>query len=351
MAKTRSDVARNDWYRVASGKGVLFLHELRRLLGRGPFEKMMDSFGREQAGKEISSEQFQAHAERESGKSLKKFFAAWLQQPGLPTLDLERMYVKVNGKGFQTQGKIFRERLAMLTTVPITVETAKGKITKLVALDSPTTTFTIETEQQPQRVVVDRDNVTAKANGGTFSVLSFYQELEQCLIVYGTADEVSTNREAAEALQRAIIERWANYTVPIKTDKDVSDDALKSHHVLLIGRPDSNPLVQRFQAALPIQFGHRSFTVRGDTYAHAGSALIAAGQNPLNSRYSLVVVAGLSAESTVHAPAAFLSRDQRPAEVLVLPNKGKRRALVIPAPELTRDLGRSQDTATQTGSR
>src|SRR5262249_45246659 len=62
LAKTRSDVARNDWYRVASGKGVLFLHELRRLLGRGPFEKMMDSFGREQAGKEISSEQFQAHA-------------------------------------------------------------------------------------------------------------------------------------------------------------------------------------------------------------------------------------------------------------------------------------------------
>src|SRR5205823_4943230 len=148
------------------------------------------------------------------------------------------------------------------------------------------------------------------------------------LIIYGTKAEVPTNQEAAEALQRALIERGWNYEVPIKSDKEVTEEDLKSHHLLLIGRPNTNRVVEQVCGSLPVQFGPQSFTVRHETYAHPGSALIAAGENPLNRRYSVVVMAGLSAEETLRAAPALMSRVGRTAEVVVLPHNARTRALV-----------------------
>ena len=107
----------------------------------------------------------------------------------------------------------------------------------------------------------------------------------------------------------------------------------------MIGRPDSNALVARFQAAFPVTFGSRSFVVRKKTYAHMGSAVVAAGENPANPRFSVVNLAGLSAEATLRVPSAYLRRNQRPAEVLVLPYHRPAELLVIPAKELVRELG------------
>ena len=63
-----------------------------------------------------------------------------------------------------------------------------------------------------------------------------------------------------------------------------------------------------------------------------------AAENPLNPRYALVVIAGLSPESTYHTPALLFSRGRSAAEVLVLPNKRQSRALVVPARELVADF-------------
>jgi hypothetical protein len=251
LTEIKSDLAHDEWYRLASGKGVLVLNALRHLLGDPLFEETMDSFGRAHAGKKVTTAEFQAHVEKAAGKSLADFFEKWVRQPG-----------------------------------------------------------------------------HAKQNDAAFSILSFAGEQEDTLIVYGTAEEVPTNREAAEAMQKAIRESWSNITVPIKSDQEVSEAELKTHHLILIGRPGTNLLAERFRKALPIRFGGGSFVVRGKTYANPGSAVVAAASNPLNPRYSLVIVAGLSAESTLRAPG-FMGRSARPAEVLVLPQGEQALALVI----------------------
>src|SRR5262249_12617277 len=136
------------------------------------------------------------------------------------------------------------------------------------------------------RVWLKETDLPSKEHGGripAFSVLSFLHELEQTLIVYGTADETPTNKEAAEALQQAIRARHSNYTVPIKSDTEVSADDLKSNHLLLIGRPNSNGIVKRFEKSLPVRFGSASFSI----FAHPRSAVIAATENPTNRRFSV----------------------------------------------------------------
>jgi hypothetical protein len=257
LSKIHTDTERDEWYRIASGKGVLLLHELHKKLGDGKFADMMDAFGRDFAGKPAATAEFQAHVVKWANGGagdLTALFDQWLNGTGLPG-DKEK---------------------------------------------------------------------------GVYTVHSFHHDLEKTLIVYGTLDETYTNREAAEALQQAI-RQGPNITVPIKADKDVTDADLKDRHLLLIGRPDSNRCIARFKDALPITFGPRSFTVGKDSYAHAGSAVIAAGENPLNPRYSLVVVAGLDGASTLRN-AANPAAGGRAAEVVVLANGQGPRALVVSVP-------------------
>jgi hypothetical protein len=80
---------------------------------------------------------------------------------------------------------------------------------------------------------------------------------------------------------------------------------------------------------MPVTFGSRSFVVGKECYAHAGSAVIAAGENPLNPRYSLVVIAGLDGASTLKVAPALTGGGVRAAEVVVLPHGQHARNLVI----------------------
>ncbi len=139
-----------------------------------------------------------------------------------------------------------------------------------------------------------------KASGRFWSVDAFERQLDSTLIIYGTLAEADAQREAAVMLQRKLAGRWANITVPIKADKDVTDNDILRNHILLIGRPATNRITARFADALPLHFGPASFKLRDQAYAHPHTAIVAAGPNPLASAKdrSVVVFAGLSAEGT-----------------------------------------------------
>src|SRR5262249_38959223 len=161
------DVRQNDWYRVAEGKGVWVLHELRRLLGEKKFPEVMDSFGRDHAGKEVTSAEFQAHVERAAGHRLHGFFDFWLREPGLPpALRLGRAACSpVKNEGpkaqWQVDGEFFRDGPGPRTVVDVTVETEKGEVTKRFDVEGPQTAFSVHTSDRPVRVVVDKYGSTA----------------------------------------------------------------------------------------------------------------------------------------------------------------------------------------------
>jgi hypothetical protein len=339
LKDTKADLRQSDWHRVASGKGVLLLHDLRSRLGAEAFDDLMDRFGRAHAGKPTSAEEFRAFVLEAKPKGVgPDFFDSWLLKPGLPQLALGQVSVRRAGKGYEVKATLSARKTWPSAPVEVTVETKAGDVTKTVSVEGDATTFTIDTDDAPRRLVVDKNNRTAKANGGAFSVLTFFEEIEDTLIVCGTGDEVNANREAAESLQQAIRARWCNVTVPIKTDKEATDDDLKTHHVVLIGRPDCNAVVAKYRDQLPITFGDRSFTANGEAYAHMDSAVLAATENLLNPRYSMVVVAGLSSAATLRAAPLLAANDRRAAEVVVLPHGKDAKSLVAPAKDLVRDL-------------
>lgn len=177
-----------------------------------------------------------------------------------------------------------------------------------------------------------------------WSIDGFRSEPDRALIVYGTLRDAQAQREAASILQDRIARRWGNYTVTIKADSEVTDDELKGNHLLIIGRPGTNRLADRFADRLPVPFGPGSFRVGDATYAHAGSAIAAAGPNPeAPNRYGIVVFAGLGADATRSCVAKAFDRMGGPAPAVLMPVGGGARPILIPAKPKPADVAERQE--------
>ena len=86
LSETHAEITRDEWYQIATGKGVLLLAALRSKLGDDAFLKLMDEFGRDHAGKAVATDDFRAASEALPNHELKPFFTEWLSKTGLPTI-------------------------------------------------------------------------------------------------------------------------------------------------------------------------------------------------------------------------------------------------------------------------
>jgi Phospholipase B/S-layer like family, C-terminal region len=338
LSQTKSNPRDENWYRVAAGKGVLMLHSLRDLVGAKDFDRLMDEFGRQNAGQQVTTAQFQSYVESGTGKNLKSFFDRWLNYPGLPRLELLKSQVRKDGQEWIVTINIRRNKESTNWIVPVTVETAKGEVSGSVKSEKLQNSIELRTSHKPLQVFVDKYGLTGRSNGSAFTILTFDTEVEKALIVYGTLNEAEANHEAALLLQQSVRRREHNITPVIKMDSEVTEQDLANHHLLLIGRPDSNSLLQRFQDTLPATFRKHSFEIRGTTYAHPESAIIMATDNPLNRRYSVVTIAGLSGLSTLQVMSKFEDNSLSYAQIAVLPHEQTEVDLVSPTPELMQEI-------------
>jgi hypothetical protein len=165
--------------------------------------------------------------------------------------------------------------------------------------------------------------------GPVFTTASWLHEAGSAVIVYGTAGDNSANRAAAAALAKVVRVSHGNVVVSVKSDTEAADADLTGRHVVLVGRPATNRIADRFAAAFPVTFGAGSIAVGDEVFAHDGTAVVAAGTNPQSPRYSAVLVAGLSADATyrVCERGSFPS-----AEVCVYPTGGGPRRLIVTPP-------------------
>ncbi|QJW97662.1 C45 family autoproteolytic acyltransferase/hydolase [Frigoriglobus tundricola] len=170
-----------------------------------------------------------------------------------------------------------------------------------------------------------------RIEGPAFAVNTWLQAPESALIVYGTRADAAANREAAAALRDGVLNGGWNVAIPAKADTEVTDSDMKGRHVLLVGRPPTNAVAARHAAAFPVTFGSASVRVQDRYYAHEGTAVVAAGTNPTDPRFSVVLIAGLSADATYRA--AGRSAQQVSGEVCVLPAGGAAKPTVVTRPK------------------
>jgi hypothetical protein len=337
LRKIASDPSDDTWFMSASGRGVMLLSELRMRLGADKFDAAMDAFGRAHAGQSVESQAFVTAISAVGGPSTGDFFSRWLDgTDALPTLELLDVSSEQKGESYVVSGRIVSHGGCTPTNIEVTVETDGDETTSAFGFDSGAAEFHVTCDKKPTRVVVNKYGKTPCVNGWNWTCSAYTRDVEHTMIIYGTRVEGVANHIAAQKLQQGIVDQWEHLVVPVKADTEVSKDDLRSNHLLLIGRPECSELIERLSHSLPVTFGPRSFIARGQLYANAESAVIAAGSNPMDSRYSIVCVAGLSPVATLRA-AKSLPEDS-PAPVKVMAAHEDPKNIVPPAFELTREL-------------
>jgi hypothetical protein len=146
-------------------------------------------------------------------------------------------------------------------------------------------------------------------DGPAYLTRDIWRKLAWSVIVYGTVRDAGSNRYAAEQLQNRFLDRYESQ-VPIYKDFEVTDDLLRHHDVVFVGRPESNSALARWSEKLGLDYQGAAFRINGTVHASEREGLILAAGNPLDATRMVLVVAGNDALSTVKAQKADLSADE-----------------------------------------
>lgn len=82
--------------------------------------------------------------------------------------------------------------------------------------------------------------------------------------------------------------------LPVKSADQVTSAEIESSNLILWGDPDTNPLIARIAAKLPITWRENTFTFRGKSYDRGGHVPVLILPNPLNPRRYVVLNSGLT---------------------------------------------------------
>lgn len=134
--------------------------------------------------------------------------------------------------------------------------------------------------------------------GASYVASDIRNRLSSAILVYGTMADAGANRYAAEQLQKNFY-GWLEHEVPIRKDFELSEDELRTHDIIFVGRPETNSALAMWQDQLGLHSSGGLFQLAGQDYASETEALVLSAANPLDSKHMVLVLAGNSALETV----------------------------------------------------
>jgi hypothetical protein len=143
-----------------------------------------------------------------------------------------------------------------------------------------------------------RFSLPADKGSAMYVASDIRERLGSALLVYGTLADAGANRYAAERLQKEFFASL-EHAVPIRKDFEVSDEELRTHDVVFVGRAESNLALARWQPKIGLDSYGGLFRLSGQAYASETEGLVFAAANPEDTNHMVVILAGNSALQTV----------------------------------------------------
>lgn len=143
--------------------------------------------------------------------------------------------------------------------------------------------------------------------GATYVASDIAGRLKSAILVYGTVTDAGANRYAAEQLQKHYLD-WHESLVPIRKDFEATDEDLRTHDVIFVGRPETNSALASWKGRIGLESDGGLFRIDGKDHASETEALIFAAANPLDRRHMTLVLAGNNALETVRLASAGMNR-------------------------------------------
>ncbi|HEV2688611.1 MAG TPA: hypothetical protein VGV35_08660, partial [Bryobacteraceae bacterium] len=145
--------------------------------------------------------------------------------------------------------------------------------------------------------------------GAMYVALDIAARLKSAILVYGTVTDAGANRYAAEQLQKHYLD-WYESLVPIRKDFEATEEDLRTHDVIFVGRPETNSALAAWKGRIGLDSDGGLFRIAGKDHASETEALIFAAANPLDSHHMALVLAGNNALETVRLASAGMNRTE-----------------------------------------
>jgi hypothetical protein len=289
-----------DYPRAKDDREVFICHMLRRQLGDEKFFTLVSRYIelRQKSGQAVPTSRFQELAEDIHGEPLSWFFNQWVNRLELPRLKLENVAVRKDNEGWQVQGRLVQSGKAIFRLpLELAIDTKKGREMQKLWIDSKTVDFDFQTQEEPQKLIVDPDYEVLKFQKMPPRLWWFWHLQPEFIVIYGTLGETQANENAAQRFNSDYLGLGGEI---VKADTDVNDADLKTKCVFLIGRPETNKVAQQFKDRFPIKLEGAQFAWQGTAYdkpTQKGVAQVI--DSPVDGKGLMVMYAGLSPEATL----------------------------------------------------
>lgn len=137
-------------------KGGWILHMLRNEVGDTTFQKIIQAYYNGYKGSNADTRDFEAVAEKVSGKELTWFFDQWLYQPGISKLDVKWKHTDGNIQISIKRSGAFQQKIFLwLLTRYVNGTTARHRIE--IKAGQTSTIFSYSENDEPMNIIIDPD--------------------------------------------------------------------------------------------------------------------------------------------------------------------------------------------------
>lgn len=142
---------------VGYGKTAFVFHMLRQRLGDAGFDRAIQGFYAAQRGRRAGWADLERGFADAAGEPLGPFFAQWLERAGAPSLELAEARPRQTEGGWAVDLALRQAEPAYRLLAPVVVETERGPVRQVVALEGTEAMATLVVAGRPTRVAVDPD--------------------------------------------------------------------------------------------------------------------------------------------------------------------------------------------------
>lgn len=142
---------------IGYGKSLMVFHMVRNLLGEEGFLNSLRDFIKEYRFKTASWNDLRLSFEKHYKGDLTWFFRQWVDEKGLPRLELKDVRSGYSGGGYELGFKLKQSGKIFKLDVPVIVYSGGRGFKRFFSLSEETGDFTIYMSERPERIAIDED--------------------------------------------------------------------------------------------------------------------------------------------------------------------------------------------------
>ncbi len=276
---------------IGYGKGAMFFHMIRRMIGDRAFFRALGEVCREKLFRQASWGDFLRAFARVSGKDFTAFRQEWLERTGGPHLSLAGVTRRETGKEWLVSGEVVQTGTVYRLPLQLKLETAGGDSPQTSEVAKERAPFAFSVKAEPLRLALDPD-------AESFRILSPDEIPMTVNRLKGSKSllvVMTPGCRADQATLGLLLESLEQGGAAAINEDEADESRLKGHDFLICGYPERI----RLRTSAPVSVSRTGFYISGHTFGHGDDALFLVTRHPADHERAAALFFPLSGGAAV----------------------------------------------------